>query len=186
MLLGIIGKTYNTVQVVSQCWLKENLDVGMIIDVSNDATNNGTIEKYCYDNDPANCTTYGGFYQWDEAMQYVTTEGTQGICPAGWHIPTKAEYETLQSYASDEAAKLVAVGEPATAYTPNNETGFSALLAGTRSSAFFGMGEYTKFWSSTENIVSHAWNNGLYGTNVDVSINTYWKYGGRSVRCLKD
>lgn len=57
------GKTYNTVQIDSQCWLKENLDVGTRIDGDHNATNNSVIEKYCYDNDTANCTTYGGLYQ---------------------------------------------------------------------------------------------------------------------------
>src|ERR1035437_10384230 len=73
------GKTYHTVQIGSQCWLKENLDINGI-----DSTrNNDTIEKFCYNNDPANCATYGGLYQWNEAMQSVTTDKTKGICPTG-------------------------------------------------------------------------------------------------------
>ncbi len=47
---------------------------------ANNMTNNGIIEKYCYDNNEANCDIYGGLYQWNEMMQYVTTEGVQGIC----------------------------------------------------------------------------------------------------------
>src|ERR1035438_4575700 len=66
------GKTYNTVHIGSQCWLKENLDVGTRINGSNDQKNNGIIEKYCYNDDTANCTKYGGLYQWDEVMQYAT------------------------------------------------------------------------------------------------------------------
>ena len=46
-------------------------------------TNNGIIEKYCYDNNPANCAIYGGLYQWNEMMQYTTQQGAQGICPNG-------------------------------------------------------------------------------------------------------
>ena len=67
------GKDYNTVLIGSQCWLKENLDVGTMINGSNQQTNNGIIEKYCYNNVPNNCSTYGGLYQWNEAMQYFTT-----------------------------------------------------------------------------------------------------------------
>jgi hypothetical protein len=63
------GKTYNTVQIGKQCWLKENLDVGTRINGSVNQTDNGTIEKYCYNDDPANCTTYGGLYTWNESMQ---------------------------------------------------------------------------------------------------------------------
>ena len=57
------NKTYNTVQIGSQCWLKENLDVGTRINGSLQQTNNSVIEKYCYNDDPNNCTTYGGLYR---------------------------------------------------------------------------------------------------------------------------
>lgn len=66
--------------------------------------NNGVIEKYCYDNKSANCNKFGGLYQWNEAMQYVTTEGTRGICPEGWHIPTLSEMKELESYVNNETA----------------------------------------------------------------------------------
>src|SRR5208283_4895597 len=75
------GKTYNTVLIGNQCWFKENLDVGTMISGSDSMKNNGTIEKYCYNDDPASCAAYGGLYQWDEAMRYSTIEGSQGICP---------------------------------------------------------------------------------------------------------
>jgi len=81
------GETYQTILIGSQCWFQENLNVGTRINGSSNQTDNGEIEKYCYNNLDANCVTYGGLYQWDEAMQYVTTAGTQGICPDGWHIP---------------------------------------------------------------------------------------------------
>jgi len=59
-------------------------------------SNNGILEKYCYNNDPAKCATFGGLYRWDEAMQYTTVQGTQGICPSGWHIPTDEELKVLE------------------------------------------------------------------------------------------
>ncbi len=43
-----------------------------------------------------NCNILGGLYQWNEAMQYSTTAGVQGICPTGWHIPTDAEWQTME------------------------------------------------------------------------------------------
>lgn len=90
------GKTYNTVQIGTQCWLKENLDVGAMINGSINQTDNGIIEKYCYDNDPANCEIYGGLYHWDEIMEYNIQEGAKGICPNGWHIPTDDEWKILE------------------------------------------------------------------------------------------
>src|ERR1039458_6531122 len=86
------GKTYNTVAIGDQCFLRENLDVGTRINGLDTAKNNGIIDKHCYNDDPANCTTYGGLYQWAEAVQYqngatnttVTnpplTGNIQGIC----------------------------------------------------------------------------------------------------------
>src|ERR1035437_2147476 len=126
------GKTYNTVQIGSQCWLKENLDVGTMINSATAADsmrNNGIIEKYCFNDDPNNCTTYGGLYQWNEAMQYVTTPGSKGICPTGWHIPTSAEDSTLITTVSNDGNALKAVGQDSTS---TNTSGFSALLAGYR------------------------------------------------------
>src|SRR5664280_2936541 len=123
------GKTYNTVQIGTQCWLKENLDVGTMIHGIDTAKNNGIIEKYCFNDDPATCTAYGGLYQWNEAMQYVTTEGTKGICPSGWHIPTNAEFQTLGTTVSNDGNALKAVGQGGTS---TNTSGFSALLAGYR------------------------------------------------------
>ena len=135
------GKIYNTVQIGDQCWFKENLDVGtMIISDSNHTgfqqTDNNVIEKYCYGNDEANCNAYGGLYEWTEAMQYVTTEGTQGICPSGWHIPTITEMGVLVTL-GDQATKLIDANAKS-GYSYTNETGFSALFAGSRYAAVLG------------------------------------------------
>ena len=64
------GQVYNTIQIFSQCWLKENLNVGVMIDGQTYQWDNGIIEKYCYNNEPDNCTEYGGLYQWQEMMQH--------------------------------------------------------------------------------------------------------------------
>jgi uncharacterized protein (TIGR02145 family) len=90
------GQVYNTIQIFSQCWLKENLNVGMMIPEAKDQSNNGIIEKYCYNNEPDSCAKYGGLYRWDEMMQYTTQQGTQGICPPGWHLPTDEEWKVLE------------------------------------------------------------------------------------------
>ena len=81
--------------------MAENLNVGTRISGSSNQTNNSIIEKYCYDDLEANCNTYGGLYQWDEAMQYSATEGVKGICPTGWHLPTDAEWTTLADFLAE-------------------------------------------------------------------------------------
>ena len=197
-----LGKTYNTVQIGTQCWLKENLDVGTRIDGSANQTNNGTIEKYCYNDDPNNCTTYGGLYQWAEAVAYTNgatdttfanpplTGNVQGICPTGWHIPTNAEYQTLDTTVSNDGNALKAVGQGTGSGAGTNTSGFSALLAGCRSSNghFFSLGDDTYIWSSTENdaVSTDAFYMYLYGYDSSIGFDLSSKGGGFSVRCAKD
>lgn len=90
------GKTYNTVQIGDQCWLKENLNVGVIIHTDSVMADNDILERYCYDNLEAYCEEYGGLYQWNEMMQYSDIEGGRGICPEGWHIPSQEEWNILE------------------------------------------------------------------------------------------
>ena len=93
------SKSYSTVLIGSQCWMRENLNVGTKITsctngyagvcttggdtVQDQGTSCSSIQKYCYSDNEANCTTYGGLYQWNQAMCGSTTEGAQGICPTG-------------------------------------------------------------------------------------------------------
>ncbi len=95
---------YGIVKIGSQTWLSENLKIGSTIYVYNSpadsSRNDGTVDKYCYDNLLSNCDVYGGFYQWVEMMQYNPPDTgligtTQGICMDGWHLPTFKEWETL-------------------------------------------------------------------------------------------
>jgi uncharacterized protein (TIGR02145 family) len=175
------GKVYNTVQIGSQCWLKENLDIGTMLQGNQNSNNNGTIEKYCYNDDPANCTKYGGLYQWGEAMAYNTIPGTKGICPDGFHIPTFTELQTLTTAVSGSG--LTAIGEGTGDRAGTNTSGFSALLAGLRSNDgnFYSLGVETLFQGTLEGVTAEAFNIRLgvgSGFNDDKS--------GFSVRCIKD
>jgi len=84
-----------SVTIGNQVWMAHNLNVGNIINGGVLQTDNGVIEKYCFNDQESNGDIYGGFYQWDEMMQYSEEEGAQGICPDGWHIPTMAEVDIL-------------------------------------------------------------------------------------------
>ncbi|MHB8852937.1 MAG: FISUMP domain-containing protein [Ignavibacteriaceae bacterium] len=181
------GKVYNTVQIGSQCWLRENLDVGSMIYNLSNQTNNNQIEKYCYNNNPANCDTYGGLYQWDEAMQYVNTEKAQGICPSGWHLPTLSEISTLRASIHNDGNSLKDVSQGSGIGTGTNTSGFSALLAGSGSSSgFSSIGDNTSFWGSTQYDISTAL--ALYLTSYDGSIafSYFSKTSAFSVRCVKN
>jgi len=183
------GKVYNTVLIGNQCWLRENLDLGTRINGSQPQINNNTIEKYCYDDNPANCNTYGGLYQWDEAMQYVTTEGTKGICPTGWHIPTLAEFMTLGQAVVGDANALKAVLQGTGNGAGTNASGFTALLAGDRfdNGYFENLSFDAYFWSSKQYDATGAGNLNLYYDDdiIYLGLNDDKEYGF-SIRCIKD
>ena len=198
------GQTYNTVQIGTQCWMAENLNVGTMINGNSNQTNNGTIEKYCYGNNTTNCDTYGGLYQWDEMMQYVTTEGEQGICPTGWHLPTDNEWKTMEIYlgmtqaqadawqwrGTDEGGKMKEAGtahwiSPNTGAT--NSSGFNALPGGSRgtSGAFGFDGGDAYFWSSGVGLYGARFRQlNYYGAQVYRAMDE--QAYGYSVRCVRD
>lgn len=183
------GKTYNTVQVGTQCWLKENLDVGTRINGSVEPSNNGTIEKYCYGDNPSNCIAFGGLYQLGEAMEYVNTPGARGICPQDWHIPTNAELQILSSAVDENSNPLKAIGQGTGSGAGTNTSGFSSLLAGYRwtDGSFKTLGFTAYFWSSTEFFIAHQYT--LYMLSNDNTIYLQPKGVDEysfSVRCVKD
>jgi len=182
------GRIYNTVLIGDRCWLKENLNVGTMINGNEEMTDNSLIEKYCYDNDIANCNEYGALYQWDEMMQYTTTQGVQGICPADWHIPTYNELQTLTVMVNFNGNSLKAVGQGTGNGAGTNTSGFSALLSGYRdhNGYFTNLGSYTHFWSSTENYATHSFSMFVFDNNKKIWNSNSSKENGYSIRCIKD
>jgi uncharacterized protein (TIGR02145 family) len=182
------GKIYNTVLIGNQCWFKENLNVGTMIQGTQMTSNDGIIEKYCYNNLESNCDVYGGLYRWNEAMQYTTTEGTQGICPPGWHIPTITEFQILRAFVGYNANALKAVGQGTGSGAGTNTSGFSALLAGVASSNgdFLHLGTTAFFWSSSEYDTAYAYDLNFTGDHSSMGLILWHKSQGYSIRCLKD
>ena len=188
------GKTYNTVQIGTQCWFKENLDVGTKINTSQNQLNNGVKEKYCYENKDSLCNIYGGLYQWEEAMQYNTIEGAQGLCPAGWHIPRETEWQTLTTFLGGAEIAGGKMKETGTVHwsAPNpasNSSGFSGLPGGERNVTSYwysgGLSYYAAFWSTTEipnNLIMYQ---GLYWYGTGVNPASCQKIMGASVRCIQ-
>ncbi|MFA4943009.1 MAG: FISUMP domain-containing protein [Patescibacteria group bacterium] len=198
---------YDTVLINNQCWLKQNINIGTRINGAGAQSNNSVLEKYCYSDNSANCTTYGALYQWDEAMQYSEATGAQGVCPSGWHIPTDTEKNALDQYLTDTpntcnasrngtrecanaGGKLKEVGTSHWA-SPNTEAtnsfGFTALPAGARRAdgSFSYQGSYAFFWSSSIS-GSSVWRRNLTSDNSTVDRSASDQTLGFSVRCLKD
>ena len=104
------GNTYNTVQIGTQCWMKENLKTrhyadGTTIPVGSASS---TTISYCYYPNSATNTKdmYGMLYNWKAVMNNSThsnaiPSGVQGVCPTGWHVPSDAEFTVLTDYLSN-------------------------------------------------------------------------------------
>ncbi len=195
---GSPSVTYNTVQIGSQCWFRQNLNAGALIagTVMPDNTAptpnvSTTVSKWCYADTEANCTTGGGLYSWAEANGLANTCNAttctstgQGICPTGWHIPSDTEYTTLATYLGATAGSKLST----LTYQGTNSSGFTALLPGYRqtSGGFIGYPNYTSFWSASQSPPSSAWSRSLNSSN-DAVIRTYDNNAyGYSVRCLKN
>ena len=213
------GRFYSTVQIGNQCWIAENLNVGVMLCDSTPGgsscniaqENNSVIEKYCYNNLESNCDTYGAFYQWNEAMQYVGTEEAQGICPSGWHIPSDDEFNILKNYLQGTSEHwcggvLTNIGKSLannSGWTfsgtvchvgndqdPNNSTGFSILATGYRHSntVFYNMGSNAYIWTSSASLTTSS-NSSSRTQNYNHSgFNTSGlsKSTAMAVRCLKN
>jgi uncharacterized protein (TIGR02145 family) len=176
------AQSYPTVLIGDQCWMAKNLNIGTFIYGVGNQTNNYVIEKYCYHNNTANCAIYGGWYQWDELMNYDTANGGQGICPTGWHVPTDGEWDVLVNGLGGESTA-------GTALKSGGSSGFNALMAGWVKDCqkFFQLTLKTNYWSSTNFYGINAWSRVLTSTSSSVTRQNITPHvEAVSVRCLKD
>ena len=217
------GNHYVVVKIGTQIWMAENLNYGTYVTAAAGQGGAGT-QKYCYDNNTSNCTTYGGLYEWAEMMDgSASCNGTapppdanaqcspvvQGICPAGWHVPSHYEWTLLEKnigsnpsdfpydetttgwLGTDEGGNLKETcashwASPNTGAT--NSSGWTALPGGNSwSGSFSPVGNNGYWWSATEADAAHAWTRHLYYSNATVSRgNGGDKLNGFSVRCVQD
>ncbi len=182
------GKIYSTVQIGAQCWMSQNLNVGTRINSCSNGfvgtcanttpkqttTKQGTscseIKKFCFNDDEGKCDQYGALYEADQASCGSIVDGAQGICPAGWHVPTDAEWFALENGLTDEGQTCDPkrnfswdCASASTKLKAGGSSGFEAILLGTRSTTggyFTRFNQYkdgaytlrnqrTGYWSST-------------------------------------
>lgn len=202
------GNEYNWVKIGDQVWMAENLaylpSVNMVAHGSEDAAGS-YYYVYGYDGTNVadakatdNYATYGVLYNWTAAMDgeassTTNPSGIQGVCPAGWHLPSDAEWTELTDYLGGTVAggKLKETGtthwkSPNTGAT--NETGFTALPGGLRySNGTFGRVGYDgDWWSATEIDASLAWYRSMINDYSSVYRSYNYKEVGFCVRCVRD
>lgn len=173
------GQTYKTVKIGKQVWMAENMNYDI-------------KHSYCYDNKPENCEKYGRLYTWG-AANYV--------CPEGWHLPTKEEFEILMSNVGgiETAGKMLKSKQGWEPYEHEFEHalqdgngidkyGFNALPAGSggTSGNFFDAGKNTLFWGATERGEYYAYYLLLYYNYETAYLYYLSKNNAYSVRCLRD
>lgn len=187
------GKTYPTAFISGRCWMTQNLNFGAGLSgiATIPQTDNCTIEKYCPDTD-LQCTSSGGFYQWDELMDYYITPGSKGICPPEWHVPTSQEWQQLID------AAVNGIGSPhanavagSTLRDMNLPGGFHALLAGMKySNAVWSFRSEplagSMFWTSDPFGGSSAVSRGVNSYNPGVSMYRQSRANAFNLRCIKD
>ena len=214
----IDGNVYNTVQLGEQCWMKENLRTTRFADGADillEASNASNTVPYRYvpNDDPNNVETYGYLYNWAAVMHGANASdanpsGVQGICPAGWHVPSVEEFYQFESYLNSQPVYLCGNSGNATAMavaattgwqssdndnecTPgydqsrNNVTGFSALPAGYY---YYGVQNYgygAYFWTASENLnPSYAVSYVINNQSDDMGGFYPYKSHAQSVRCI--
>src|SRR5690554_5686681 len=198
------GNEYNWVQIGDQVWMAENLaylpSVNMVADGSENAAGS-YYYVYGYDGtnvaeakETDNYATYGVLYNWTAAMDgkassTTNPSGIQGVCPAGWHLPSDAEWTELTDYLGGTSVAGGKLKETGTTHwnSPNtgatNETGFTALPGGYRYDygtfddigygGFDDIGYGGFWWSATERDATSAWDRGMsYGDSY-----VYRNYG---------
>ena len=172
------NKVYPTVQIGFQCWMAANLDFGLMISDLTPQTDNCVPEKYTR---PASRVPRPAFYQWDELMQYQTAEGSQGLCPPGWHIPSETEWATLMNFYQGNSR----AGRPLQDTIIN---GFKVLTSGVfyLNSSWSFLDFATILWSSTSSGQSKAISHGMNLYNFSVSWYPASRANAFPVRCLRD
>jgi uncharacterized protein (TIGR02145 family) len=156
------GKKYKTVKIGNQVWMAENLNY------------ESSTGSWCYDNKISSCDKYGRLYDWKTACS---------AAPAGWHLPSKSEFEQLMRYLGDDAKtiypKLIEGGS----------SGFNVLFGGWRGSdaRSYNVGSGSSLWCSSEFNTDSAWYLDLYGKPGAVLGNNSGSKGyALYVRCVKD
>jgi uncharacterized protein (TIGR02145 family) len=197
-------KVYKTIKIGAQTWMAENLnyfdkalnDRSWCFGASNSTTT-------------ANCAVAGRLYTWaaaiDSAKLYndksidcghrktcTLPDTVYGVCPPGWHLPTRAEWDALITEVGGQSNTGIVLKSQTgwfDNYDGTDDVGFSGLPVGIRNydgDAFDDDGFNARFWSATEYSSYGAYYMDLDNNCYDASLSTGNKNYGFSVRCLKD
>jgi len=186
------NKEYKTVKIGNQNWMAENLNYA------------GTDDKIgsCYDNETENCNIYGRLYDWATSMGVSINYNSErlnapiglrkGICPEGWHLPTKEEWDVLIDSVGDDAGKKLRArsSEWGDNYG-TNIYGFGALPGGgldydLSSTAFANINKHGNWWTSTESTRGDLDRSHIKSMTPNFEEFYGTKAKGYSIRCVEN
>lgn len=158
-----------------------------------------TDKAYCYyDNSSTNAETYGALYTWAAAVNGTTgsdadPSSVQGVCPDGWHLPSKLEWEALEYQVSalghlgEEGKALKSISGWYQDMNGTDDFGFTGLPAGQREQGgmSYQLSVRAYFWTASggSGVASYkslrSFLNVVDGSSMNQQV-------GFSVRCIKD
>lgn len=152
------GNVYNTVQIGSQCWTKENLKTthytnGTAIPLGS-TTSTTVAYRYNPNNDAANVATYGYLYNWPavmhgEASSNAIPSGVQGICPDGWHVPSDREWQEMEFAAGVSESDTAGISTSTTGYRGDVAAKLCANIGWNSSSVANTAGNMSSTWRNS-------------------------------------
>jgi uncharacterized protein (TIGR02145 family) len=212
-LSDIEGNIYKTVNIGSQTWMAENLISTTYADGTPLTNGDGlgsisenSSEKYYfnYPKNPDLQLDFGSFYShlrengklytWAAANRADETEiDRQGVCPYGWHIPSKNEWDELFNYVGIDSAAISLKNDDQYFWNCpgdqqfKDEYGFKVLPSGGRDGlgAFYIFDVYAYFWTSSKANDNHVWAS-LFTCTDDVKWYTSGKANAFPIRCIRD
>ena len=171
------GQRYKTVKIGSQTWMAENL-------------NYKAAKSFCFENNLNACDLFGRLYTWEAARK---------ACPDGWHLPSKDEWNALETFVADSlfggktdsvgyALKSASGWEEYEGKSGNGSDafGFGALPTGFCDDCSHSPFEGAYFWSANGYDRDDAWIQGLRYSGTGLSTSNSDKLRVLSVRCVKD
>jgi uncharacterized protein (TIGR02145 family) len=188
------GHWYGVVLVGDKCWFDENLKTdkynngdliaGNLDSLNWSITTSGAqaVQDQGGLNETTNLNTYGRLYN------FYAVEDSRGLCPTGWHVPTKAEWDSLYARVGGEAVAGKQLKAPDPRWDGLNSNGFDVLQGGSRKpdggfEPTIGI-EHARFWTSTPN-GSLAYYR-YFNTYDDSYGDSHGRKHGFSVRCIQD
>lgn len=199
------GNEYQTVKIGDQVWMAENLKTTLFNDEEaipnvTDATAWKALTTAGYSwvqNLETNKNLYGAIYNW-----YAVE--SENLCPEGWHVPTDAEFQTLEAAlgmneeevaatnrfrGTDQGEQMKSENGWPEGKNGTNSSGFAAMPAGYRAHAtgtFEGVGIVAYFWTTTKPDANTSVYRLLDEDNDGVFRNQTYRHAGKSIRCVKD